>query len=76
MALRTLGTSGEEIKEPTKWNKAFHWELGSERDSGVFRELGDLREFREVFTDNCILRILGCNFGSRLLNSNHPSNFL
>jgi hypothetical protein len=55
MALRTLGTSGEEIKEPTKWNKAFHWELGSERDSEFFGEFGDLSEFREVFTDNCIL---------------------
>ncbi len=34
--LRTLGTSGEEIKEPTKWNKVFYWESGSERDSGAF----------------------------------------
>ncbi len=34
--LRTLGTTGEEIKEPTKWNKVFYWESGSERDSGVF----------------------------------------
>jgi hypothetical protein len=25
----------------------FHWEFRSERDSGVFGDLGDLREFRE-----------------------------
>jgi hypothetical protein len=47
------GTSGEEIMEPTKWNKVFHWELGSERDSEVFGALGrDLREFREVLGES------------------------
>jgi hypothetical protein len=35
-------------KEPTKWNKVFHWEFRSERESGVFGALDrDLREFRE-----------------------------
>jgi hypothetical protein len=55
--LRTLGTSGEEIKEPTKWNKVFHWELGSERDSGVFVALDrDLRDFREVLGESTAIQ--------------------